>query len=90
MQLPSIAPTQSQRIPVVELYAVLPVFAQFEAPDPIEIHDSRTMNPAKRRLIKISIQIGHAAADEMRSWSNVQTGIVVRSFNPIDLRDFQE
>jgi hypothetical protein len=90
LQLSTIAPTQSQRIPVVELYAVLAIFTQLEASNPIEIHNSRTVNPAKGRLIKISIQIGHAAADKMRSRSNVQAGVVVRSLNPIDFGNFQE
>jgi hypothetical protein len=90
LQLLAVAPAQSKPGSTVEQYVVFAIFSDFEASDTIEIHNGRTVNPAKSRLIKVLSKVRHAASNEVRPWSNVQTGVVVRSLDPIDLGDFQE
>src|ERR1700693_790046 len=48
------------------------------------------MDAAKRRLIQLILEIGHAAPQQMGSRSHVQAGVVVSSLNPINVGKFQK
>src|SRR5580698_5201366 len=58
--------------------------------DAIQVDDGRTVDAAKDGRIKILFEFGYAAAQHVGSLSDVQAGIVVGGFDPIDLGGSQE
>jgi len=90
LQLPSVSPAQSKFRSILKHDAVFTVFAEFEASNPLEIHNGGTVNPTKGRSIEVLLEVRHAAADQVRFCPHVQAGIVVRSLDPIDFGNLQK
>ena len=58
--------------------------------DAIEVDDGRTVDAAEGGRIKILLQFRYAAAQHVGSLSDVEAGVVVGGFDPIDLGGSQE
>ena len=71
-------------------HIVLTVFVDFYAFDSVEVDNARTVNSAKLILRELSFQFEHAAAQQVGLLSDVQTGVVVGGFNPVNVGQFYE
>ncbi len=58
--------------------------------DAIEIDDGRTVDAAEDGWVQVLFEFGYAATQHVGSLSDVQAGVVVGGFDPIDLGDSQE
>jgi len=84
LQLFTVASAQPESGTIFDQHLVFPVVIEFQALDPIEVHNRRTVNATKDARIQILFEIRHAAAQQVRSHSNVQARVVIRSLNPIN------
>ena len=55
-----------------------------------QIDDRGSMNSAESLRLEISFKVRHATPKKVRLPSGMQTSIIVRRFNPIDLLDAQK
>src|SRR5215469_3700183 len=85
LQLLAVTSAQTNAQPVIEENLVFPVFAKLQPADVLEIHDAGAMNAAELLRVEILFEICHAAPHQMAPRTDVQTGVVIGSFNPIDL-----
>src|SRR5882724_4025213 len=76
--------------PRVEVDVVFAILTEFQAPHALQPDDGRAVNSTKQSRIQLLLEVGHAAAQEMAFRPHVQAGIVVGSFNPVDLGGLQE
>src|SRR5215469_17060948 len=87
LQLLAVTSAQTNTQPGIEENLVFPVFAKLQPADVLEIHDAGAMNAAELLRIEILFEICHAAPYQMAPRTDVQTCVVIGSFNPIDLGD---
>src|SRR5712671_8201906 len=85
LQLFPVTPAHPEFGSIVESHLVFTILAQLQPLDSIEIDYSRTVNTAKDGLIQLLIEFGKATAQQVCFRFYVQTHVVVRSFNPIDV-----
>src|SRR5882762_2695014 len=62
LQLLAITAAHPQAGSIFEQYFIFSVFAEPQAPNSLQVHDRRAMNPAKRRRVQIALEFAHAAA----------------------------
>src|SRR5882762_4172807 len=62
LQLLAITAAHPQTGSIFEQYFIFSVFAEPQAPNSLQVHDRRAMNPAKRRRVQIALEFAHAAA----------------------------
>src|SRR5215469_730398 len=81
LQLLAVTSAQTNTQPGIEENLVFPVFAKLQTADMLEIHDAGAMHAAEQPRIEIC----HATPYQMTLGTDVQTCVVIGSFNPIDL-----
>ena len=65
LQLLAVASAQSKSGSIVEQHVVVTILVKLETTNAIELNDSRTVNPAKDRLIQLLIEFRQAAPQEV-------------------------
>ena len=75
---------------MVEEHVVVAIGVQLEAAHAIKVDDRRAMDPAKYGRVQLLIEIREAAAQKMGFSTHMQAGIIVGSFDPIDVRRLDE
>src|SRR5262245_25176509 len=90
LQLLPIAAAQRQSSTVVQDHDVLAVEPGLQLLDPIRVDDPRPMNANESARVQPRFHVVHRLAEEVRVFAQVQTHIVARRFNPIELVGPQE
>jgi hypothetical protein len=57
---------------------------------PSEVHNGGSVNAAKHIRIEVLFQFRHTTSQQMRFRSDVQTGIIIRGLDPIDVGGLEE
>ena len=85
-----LAMTSAQAEPdfVFEQNFVFAFFVEGQAADAIEIDDGGAVDAAEDGGVEVLFEFGYAAAQHVSAVADVQAGVVVCGFDPIDLGDF--
>src|SRR5271154_2997364 len=86
LQLLAVPSAQTKRGSIPEQHIVFAILVEFQTAYAIELNDGRTVNPAEYRLIEVLLKLRHAAPQQVRLRSHVQTGVIIRRLDPIDLQ----
>jgi hypothetical protein len=90
LQLLAITATQAEHNSAFQQHAVFSLLVELETADAIQIHDRRSMNGAKQHRVQILLQFRDTPAQQVDPLPYMQSGVVIGSFDPIDLRQPDE
>ena len=86
MEFLAVTPAEPKPGAAIEENVVFSGRVEVQAPYFLKLNDCRPVNSTESTLVQLLLQFCHAATQEIRSGSDMQTDVVVRGFDPIDLR----
>src|SRR5580704_17123826 len=81
---------QSQLRSVAQQNPVIAPKPRLQLPNPIQIHDRRTVYPEKLSRVKPRFQLVHSLPNHMRLAGDVQADVIIGSLDPVDIGEFHE
>lgn len=90
LKLLSVLSAETERRIVVQKDGVVTVFVGAESTDAIEIDDGGAVDAAEQRRVEVLFKVREAATEQVRARADMQCGVVVGSFDPVDLGERDE
>src|SRR5262249_9128639 len=83
-------PAQAQSHLGLQYDLVLTTGLKLESVNPIEVHDDRAVNTNELFITQVFLELRQRPTQDVRFVAHVQAGVIVRSLDPVDVRDIQE
>src|SRR5712672_1630435 len=90
LQAPAKSAAQSQSRSGLQHHLVFAVVLGFQALDPLEVDDRRTMDAAELLRVELALELDEAAAQHVCSRADVKACVIVGGLDPVDVCDLDE